>query len=126
VTLDQTDHRTAASATVKTPHVADTTTLKAMSDPYEREAAKAAIKVLQRELAEALEELKKANQYIATGRSWNAPDSLFAEISMLKQQRDTLAKALREIANEDYRGPRPWSANIAHKALAAVKGGQHE
>jgi len=42
----------------------------------------------------------------------------------LKEQRDRLAEALQEIANEDYRGPRPWSANIAHKALAAVKGGQ--
>jgi hypothetical protein len=45
-------------------------------------------------------------------------------IQGLEQQRDSLAEALQEIANEDYRGPRPWSANIAHKALAAVKGGQ--
>ena len=44
----------------------------------------------------------------------------------LREQRDMLAEALREIANEDYRGPRPWSANIAHKALAALKGGSHE
>ena len=40
----------------------------------------------------------------------------------LERERDRLAEALREIANEDYRGSRPWSANIAHKALAAVKG----
>jgi chromosome segregation ATPase len=43
-------------------------------------------KTLERELAEALEELKKANQYIATGRSWNAPDSLLAEIDTLKRE----------------------------------------
>jgi uncharacterized tellurite resistance protein B-like protein len=71
VTLDQTDHRTAASATVKTRHAADTTTLQAMSDPYEREAAKAAIKVLQRELAEA------------------------------QKQRDALINILTDVINED-------------------------
>jgi predicted RNase H-like nuclease (RuvC/YqgF family) len=59
VTLDQTDHRTAAFATAKTRHVADAMTLKAMSDPYEREAAKAAIKVLQRELAEAKNKIER-------------------------------------------------------------------
>ena len=44
----------------------------------------------------------------------------------LREQRDRLMEALQEIANEDYRGPRPWSANIAHKALAAVKGGSDD
>jgi hypothetical protein len=44
----------------------------------------------------------------------------------LEIQRDRLAEALREIASEDYRGPRPWSANIADKALAAVKGGSDD
>jgi hypothetical protein len=48
------------------------------------------------------------------------------ELAAVTEQRDRLAEALREIANEDYRGPRPWSANIAHKALAALKGGSHE
>jgi hypothetical protein len=43
-----------------------------------------------------------------------------------EEQRDRLAEALREIANEDYRGYRPQSANIAHKALASVKGGSDE
>jgi hypothetical protein len=41
-----------------------------------------------------------------------------------ERERDRLAEALREIANEDYRGYRPQSANIAHKALAAVKENQ--
>ena len=92
---------------------------------------------LERELAEALEELKKANQYIATGRSWNAPDSLFAEISMLKQQRDTLAESLRQVRaicldksiethpDEHAKGTIDDCIDIAESALAAVKGGCH-
>jgi hypothetical protein len=43
-----------------------------------------------------------------------------------EEQRDALAEALREIANEDYRGFRPQSAIIAHKALSAMKGGSHD
>ena len=50
-------------------------------------------KTLERELAEAREELKKASQYIATGRSWNAPDSLLAEINTLQRE---LARATAE------------------------------
>jgi hypothetical protein len=50
----------------------------------------------------------------------------FAVVDELVEQRDRLAEALQEIANEDYRGPRPWSANIAHKALAAVEGGSDD
>ncbi len=42
------------------------------------------------------------------------------------EQRDRLAEALQEIANEDYRGPRPWSANIAHKPISAMKGGSDD
>ena len=70
-------------------------------DPYEREAAKAAINVLKRELAD------------------------------MTKQRDALAEALTEIEQYD-----PISENrfaiksefywLAHKALAAVKGGSHE
>jgi hypothetical protein len=45
-------------------------------------------------------------------------------LESVTKQRDRLAEALREIANEDYRGSRPWSADIAHKALEAVKGDQ--
>jgi seryl-tRNA synthetase len=99
-------------------------------------------KTLERELAEALEELKKANQYIATGRSWNATDSLLAEISMLKQQRDTLEEAL-ENAEQHMRhklycyplvtdGEFGCSCGMikdkvaAIKALTSVKGGQNE
>ena len=43
-----------------------------------------------------------------------------------EKQRDRLAEALQEIANEDYRGPRPWSANIAHKPISAMKGGSDD
>ena len=31
-----------------------------------------------------------------------------------------LVDALKRIANEDYRGPRPWSATIAFEALAQL------
>jgi hypothetical protein len=47
-------------------------------------------------------------------------------LSKVIEQRDRLAEALREIANEDYRGFRPQSANIAHKALSAMKGGSDD
>jgi hypothetical protein len=48
------------------------------------------------------------------------------ELASVTEQRDRLAEALREIANEDYRGFRPQSAIIAHKALSAMKGGSHD
>jgi hypothetical protein len=48
------------------------------------------------------------------------------ELVEAREQRDRLAEALREIANEDYRGFRPQSAIIAHKALSAMKGGSHD
>jgi hypothetical protein len=78
------------------------------------------------ELAEALEELKKANQYIANGRSWNAPDSLLAEMSMIKQQRDTLAEACAAIEHAYLEGSdSEWGNALMdiRSALAAVKGG---
>jgi hypothetical protein len=53
-------------------------------------------------------------------------DRIESELASVTEQRDRLAEALREIANEDYRGYRPQSANIAHKALAAVKGGSDD
>jgi hypothetical protein len=52
--------------------------------------------------------------------------SIVDEANELREQRDRLAEALREIANEDYRGFRPQSANIAHKALSAMKGGSDD
>jgi hypothetical protein len=48
------------------------------------------------------------------------------EVHDLREQLDRLAEALREIANEDYRGFRPQSAIIAHKALAAWKEARSE
>jgi hypothetical protein len=71
------------------------------------------------ELAEALEELKKANQYIANVRSWNVPDSLLAEMSMIKQQRDTLAEAVSDMMQL----PSSEAYKRGKQALAAVKGG---
>jgi hypothetical protein len=44
--------------------------------------------------------------------------SIVDEANDLREQRDRLAEALREIANEDYGGEQA----IAHKALAALKG----
>ena len=51
---------------------------------------------------------------------WEILGKLSAESAIA----DRLAEALREIANEDYRGSRPRSADIARKALAAVKRGE--
>jgi hypothetical protein len=112
-----------------------------MSDPYEREAAKAAIKVLQRELAEAREEIENLNKIIdAATNSANA--SHFRAIEY-QNQRDTLAKALSmyglPYSDDDLehvaQNPSPHSEIGTHeakrelirrKALAAVKGGSHE
>jgi len=73
-----------------------------MSDPYEREAAKAAIKVLQRELAEA------------------------------REQRDALAEAAQAVVDRwdapTWKELEPTAKfmNALRNALAAVKGGSDE
>jgi len=41
---------------------------------------------LERELAEAQSQISALQQHIATGRSWNAPDSLLAENAELREQ----------------------------------------
>jgi cytochrome c556 len=72
-------------------------------NPYEREAAKAAINALKRELAEVTKQrdhYKKAcDQY--------SEDEMLCKLAEVTKQRDALAEGL-------------------DKALAAVKGGSHE
>jgi len=59
--------------------------------------------------------------WIAEAERWRKNTDLYHTVL---GQRDRLAEALRKIANEDYRGFRPQSANIAHKDLAAAKENQ--
>jgi hypothetical protein len=61
--------------------------------------------------------------WIAEAERWRKNTDLYHTVL---GQRDRLAEALREIANEDYRGFRPQSAIIAHKALSAMKGGSDD
>jgi hypothetical protein len=66
-----------------------------MSDPYEREAAKAAIKVLQRELAEAKEKATTAwsDNLILDSRN----RQLERELSDMTQRRDELLASLEKV-----------------------------
>jgi hypothetical protein len=73
-----------------------------MSDPYEREAAKAAIKVLQRELAEAREQR----------------DGAFSLIDY--------AGELLGVPKQEHKSAYGFKILQAIKALAAVKGGSDE
>jgi hypothetical protein len=110
-----------------------------MSDPYEREAAKAAIKVLQRELAEAREELSEWR----TLRSWGGTPQIVDDFIKGQQsrihaaqdaekQRDALAEALERIADLcqmtclSFETQTFTATKIAIAALAAVKGESHE
>ena len=95
------------------------------TDPYEREAAKAAIKVLQREIAEVRELLIKCLSvmpvgYIPTHTVENLPEmigdvakalaeetteceQLECELAEAREQRDTLAEALEECKGWTHR-----------------------
>jgi chromosome segregation ATPase len=120
-----------------------------MSDPYEREAAKAAIKVLQRELAEARKERDayKVNMEVARETCDILQDEIAESEKMRKQlayahvfaveraqqyedQRDALVEALEMVATHTYvdgqcdNGYSPQY--VAKQALAAVEGGSHE
>jgi hypothetical protein len=94
-------------------------------DPYEREAAKAAIKVLQRELAEARKERDKwAYECEANMKLLK---EVIATATRAIEQRDTLAEALEMVATYTYadgqcdNGYTPQY--VAKQALAAVRGG---
>jgi len=92
-----------------------------VSDPYEREAAKAAIKVLQRELAEAKFDLQFRRDFYALQSK---------ELAEAREQRDALVEALEMVATHTYvdgqcdNGYSPQY--VAKQALAALKGGWHE
>lgn len=123
------------------------------ADPYEREAAKAAIKVLQRELSEARKEISdlqgdveawKRETMIANARlrGEKHPDDngaistkeiipkLQRELSEAREQRDTLAEALEMVTTHnpvDNQCDNGYSPRyVAKQALAAVKGGSDD
>jgi hypothetical protein len=85
---------------------------------------------LERELAEARQELSEWK----TLQSWGGTPQIVDEFIKGQQsrihaaqdaeeQRDMLAKALRKIDRRDMLG---WCGQVAHNALAAVKGGSDE
>ena len=61
--------------------------------------------------------------HLADSGDWSKATPAMAaaalEASGLPAEVERLRAALREIANEDYRGPRPWSATVAYNALNA-------
>jgi hypothetical protein len=96
-------------------------------DPYEREAAKAAIKVLQRDLAEARKQRDK--WAYECGENMKILKEAITTATRAIEQRDTLAEILSKALQSFECNQRPewypqdhWS-NLANKALAAVKGG---
>ena len=93
------------------------------TDPYEREAAKAAIKALQSELSETLHELDQwAKQCESNMRLLKK--SLDAGEEAIKQ-RDAYAAALRDIMqNEECLHRMGYNPYLI--ASAALKGGLHE
>jgi hypothetical protein len=97
-----------------------------MSDPYEREAAKAAIKVLQRELAAAKQIMGELCE--SCGWAMRLPDQpcrceLERELAEARQQRDALINILTDVINDDGTAK---SIDRASIFLTAVKGGSHE
>jgi prophage DNA circulation protein len=102
-----------------------------MSDPYEREAAKAAIKVLQRELAEAKQKEAMLINTIKNDRYVRRQEGLQIERELAEalKQRDELAEALENLLVTEGRGLDEWEREAfrqAKEALAAVKGGNNE
>jgi hypothetical protein len=78
-------------------------------DPYEREAAKAAINVLKRDLVES-----KKNECDTCDAYTLANMQLREDLANLAKQRDALAEALRNLANEIGRHE---SASMMHPRL---------
>jgi len=103
-------------------------------DPYEREAAKAAIKALQSELSEAREDAKDHKHMLQSLSKIQALEraELDRSFQYIMKQRDTLAEALHSIRHRLGDFQEPWNSretdidSIAHQAIAAVKGVSHE
>ncbi len=98
--------------------------MKKQSDPYEREAAKAAINVLKRELAEAKETMEMLEtRHGATMLCHQA------QMDEITKQRDELAEALKSLCRAII-SEEPLDITDLHvqsaEALAATKGGQYE
>jgi hypothetical protein len=96
-------------------------------DPYEREAAKAAIKVLQRELAEAKQKEAMLINTIKNDRYVRRQEGLQIERELAEawKQRDTLAEAVNKYTIEHAKRGAVSTATIdqLEQSLAAVKGG---
>jgi hypothetical protein len=99
-----------------------------VSDPYEREAAKAAIKVLQRELYHARQQ--RDGWADECERSMRLLNDALDSCEEAMKQRDALVEALEMVATHTYvdgqcdNGYSPQY--VAKQALAALKGGSHE
>jgi hypothetical protein len=93
-------------------------------DPYEREAAKAAIKVLQRDLAEARKERDK--WACECGENMKLLKETIATATRAIEQRDTLAEAVNKYTIEHAKRGAVSTATIdqLEQSLAAVKGGK--
>jgi hypothetical protein len=105
----------------------DVVNLAKQIDPYEREAAKAAINALKRELAEVTKQrdhYKKAcDQY--------SEDEMLCKLQETTKQRDALAEALGPFVTLNPLSKRVqerWHGYVlnAKQALAATKGELHE
>jgi len=104
----------------------DVVNLAKQIDPYEREAAKAAINVLKREL----DDMTKQRDHYKTACDQYSEDEMLCKLQEVTKQRDALAEALRT-ASERFRNPLygcMWddAADDIDKTLSAVEGGLHE
>jgi hypothetical protein len=120
-----------------------------VTDPYEREAAKAAIKVLQRELAEADQKWERRliaalgghadsklwgddGLIAATWRCVEGYEKMEKELAEIREQRDgafaliDYAGELLEVPKQEHKSAHGFKILQAIKELAAMKGGANE